>query len=181
VSINEESKAHRARPVDFALKLLAELFGHYSTEEQSYDLWEEQINTAMWYADDALFCLKELLANPPDNLSERLNDIPGGSLVFANHPEKRGGLSNDEQLILWIREVTDRLEERFRNKILQQPPKNIEETSIQFANSAIEAIEITRDEIPFWATDIGCNAESAKDGWGEGAWHVRLRYTLPYP
>ncbi|MBN1946913.1 MAG: hypothetical protein JW797_14665 [Bradymonadales bacterium] len=181
MSINSESQAHRAQPVDFALKVLAELFGHYMTPDQSYGLWEEQLRTAMWYADDALFCLRELLANPPENLAERLRQAAKGTLVLGNHPGMEGQDHTDDQVLHWIARVTDQLEERFQQNLLRQTPKTIDETDIQFADTAQEAIDNLLAQVPFWATDITSEADSASDEWGEGAWSVHLRYTLPYP
>jgi len=178
-SVNEESALHRGAPVEFALRAIAQLFGHCLTPRDSLSLWAEQVRTGTWWADDALYCLRQLLAHPPGQLGERIREATGGTFVLSSwRPPSPAGY-RDEDCLAWLAEVVPRLQRLFDEGIAGRGEDAAEE-SIEWAGSAEEAEREVLAGVPFWATDVRSTADDASGEWGPGAWRVRVSYRLPY-
>lgn len=99
--IDKESEQRRKDPLAFVLTLFRELWVD-NTPEEFRAAWRSKVKLAPWYAQDALYCLKAVLANPPANLVERLRDKGG---VYLFHPGSAAPYTVEETLH-WLAQVT---------------------------------------------------------------------------
>jgi len=60
-----DSEARLAAPADFAAEALERLFLHESDKERGFARWDEAMAEGLWWADDALACLRLVLAGAP--------------------------------------------------------------------------------------------------------------------
>ena len=180
MSVNEDSKAHRSAPIEFALEVINYLYGHYFTPEDSLAGWDSQLENGMWWADDALYCLQALLDNPPDALGERIRQATENRLVMSNYGMSGPGDPTDQEYLEWVRDRATELDQRFGDALASFEPETIDEEDVQWASSPEEAKAALLDDVPFWATNVSATVEDASGEWGDGAWTVRLIYTLTY-
>lgn len=180
MSINDDSREHRSQPVDFALKIVAQLFGHYLTPDDSMSLWDEQMTNAMWYADDALFCLNALSASPPDGLGARIHDATNGTFVLGNYVEPKPDGFDDRDYLAWLRDILPQLQARFDAALARQTPEKLEDEALEWTDTPDDVVQGLLADVPFWATDVTSRVEDASDEYGEGAQRFVVEYTLPY-
>jgi hypothetical protein len=176
LTLNEESQQHRAAPVAFFKRVFDQLFGHHFTPDDAQRLWEGQLGTGMWYADDALFAFRHVVERGPDGLGALLREATSGRFSLVNH---RPGLTDptDDDYHDWLSEVVAGLETRFRERMKPEPE---EDGSVVWADSPEAAAAEARAEVPFWARDVHTEVEDASSEYGPGAFRVRLDYVLPY-
>ena len=175
MSINDDSRAHRAQPIDFALKVIHQVFGHYMTPDDSMGVWELQLKNGMWYADDILFAFRHVLAQGAAGLTERARDITSNTFSLSTHrPGTPGG---DEELHAWLAEMTDLFQARFDARLGRE---EVSDEELVFADDQAAALAEVLAEVPFWAAEVEGRAEDASAEYGQGAWQVRVSYILPY-
>jgi hypothetical protein len=176
LTLNEESRQHRADPDAFFDKAFEQVFGHYFTPEDALKVWEGQLGVGMWYADDVLHAFRHVLARGEAGLGDRLRAATGGRFSLSSY---RRGLSapTDADYHAWLTEIVRELEARFDAHL---HPEAVEEESLVWADSPEAAEAEAREELPFWAQDVRATVSDASAEYGPGAWSVRLEYTLPY-
>ena len=64
---------HRSQPLAFFDRLLQEIWRDRSAEEAARE-WARLCRDARWYAEDALWCIAYVLADPPRDLVERMQE-----------------------------------------------------------------------------------------------------------
>jgi hypothetical protein len=83
--VDAARQAHRADPQAFFVELLQSLWGDRE-EAQVLAEWRRLCTKVRWYAQDAVECLDHMLANPPPNLVELMQDE--GSIMLDAGPAR---------------------------------------------------------------------------------------------
>ncbi len=90
------SARNRADPVAM-LRAFLQQFWQDNTPEEALTLWRRQVASGRWWAEDALYGLREVLKTPPPNLADVLRD-DGWVLLDGRDP------------VVWLRSMVDRLQ-----------------------------------------------------------------------
>ncbi len=102
------SAQRRSRPLEFFRQFLGTFFLD-NTEEEGLSLWRQQIESTRFnsYAADALYVLDTILANPPQDLIERLEE--GGGITLFHRPDEYTLIPYTfEETVAWLRDQTER-------------------------------------------------------------------------
>jgi hypothetical protein len=102
-------QAHRADPQAFFIELLHTLWGDHE-EAQTLAEWRRLCTKVRWYAQDAVECLDHMLANPPPNLAELMQEE--GSIMLDSGPGQYTviGLYREKYLD-FLRDACDRFKQ----------------------------------------------------------------------
>lgn len=76
-------KEHRENSQTFFVEILNTLWGDRN-EEETLSEWRRLCSKVRWYAEDALECMDRILAEPPYNLAELMQNE--GSIMLASGP-----------------------------------------------------------------------------------------------
>jgi len=158
--------------------MISQYFGHYLMPEQSLKLWESQLGTGMWYADDALHCLRQLVEQGSSGLKQLVDTATNNTFALSAHLQ--GGSNDDGGYLEWLTAALASFEQAFSEAVVTQPSVEVEDEEVIWADSSSEAEAQARRGVPFWATDIDVISEDFSDSHGDGAWKVITRYVLPY-
>lgn len=90
------SAHNRADPIAM-LRAFLQRFWQDNTPEEALSLWRRQVASGRWWAEDALYCLREVVSAPPANLGDLLRD-DGWVLLDGQDPAD------------WLRSTVDRLQ-----------------------------------------------------------------------
>lgn len=109
-----DSEARLAAPAEFAAEALERLFLHESDKERGFARWDEVMAEGLWWADDALACLRLVMAGAP--LPEgatlgRWTRVHAGT-VWADTAEGPRP-ADDDAHAAWLRATVVRLESAF--------------------------------------------------------------------
>lgn len=117
--IETQSRERRADPLACLAEFL-KTFWTDNTDKEVRLLWQHRIRLAPWYAEDMLYCLDTVIANPPPELGKFVRERGG---VYLYHNDGSATLSNDAETLAWLRQIA----QEFR-AILQadQAPKEAE-------------------------------------------------------
>jgi hypothetical protein len=97
-------REHREYPQVFFVEILQNLWGDH-TEEQTLLEWNRLCGKTRWYAEDALECLDKILASPPPNLAELMQEE--GSIMLDNGNGRYTVLSlYRQQYLEWLKNIT---------------------------------------------------------------------------
>jgi hypothetical protein len=119
--IREDSVKRRSNPLEYFKKFLGAYWIDQS-EEEVFDHWQDEIRDFPWKAEDILYCLDKVVADPPEDLLEIMRergllelwhgDIfdPGGAIpyTYTETPE-------------WLKGFTEKLRTMYRAAIKPVP------------------------------------------------------------
>ena len=107
-----EEIAHSPCPVSGFCEFLESIFQD-NTEDEALELWERQVKQAPWLAKEALESLEAIIANPPANLIELMQEH--GWIGLYHKPSRATIIpfSFAEQLG-WLKEMTARFRAVYR-------------------------------------------------------------------
>ncbi|MDZ8055900.1 MAG: hypothetical protein RMX68_016665 [Aulosira sp. ZfuVER01] len=102
-------KEHREKPLEFFTKLLTDIRMGRS-EEEAIREWKRLCEQVSWYAEDAIRCLETILADPPANLIEIMQEngwilLDHGSQSYT--PIKAYRQQYVEWLEKWVNQCRD--------------------------------------------------------------------------
>jgi hypothetical protein len=105
-NIRAESARRRAAPLDFFAQFLSDIWKGSTPEEAGY-LWRVKVEHYPWYADDALYCLNAVLADPPDNLLDIMREH--GWLALEHEMDAQGVERpySFGEVVDWLRNMRD--------------------------------------------------------------------------
>lgn len=128
-SIRAESARRRAAPLDFFCVFLRDIWLD-NTPEEALRQWQNIVAHFPWYADDALYCLNAVIAQPPPNLEDILSECGWIELV---HPPKSDDNDNGQQgqsevrpytfdeLVEWLVQLREQYQAVFNSAITPLP------------------------------------------------------------
>jgi hypothetical protein len=98
-------KTHRDNPNDFFEELLEKIWMNRD-EDQAFREWKRLCDQVYWYAEDAVGCLEHILANPPANLVELMQER---GWILLDHGTARYTLLKPyrEKYVAWLVDMTD--------------------------------------------------------------------------
>ena len=104
-SIKTTSRQRRIAPLEFFKEFLSDIWMD-NTEEEAFQQWRVKVEHYPWYADDALYCLDAVIANPPDNLVEIMQQH-GWIMLYHESEDSVEPYAFDEYLE-WLKQMRDR-------------------------------------------------------------------------
>ena len=108
--VSRDSERRRAQPLQFALEALEDLFRYETDKERGLVRWQLKIDHFLWWADDAIQCLEQVLAAPPQNLGELILDH-GIKIWIATADGETVG--DPQAHVAWLRAKALRMREMF--------------------------------------------------------------------
>lgn len=104
-------RARREQPLDFFRQFLRAIWMD-NTEEEAEEQWRQKVTFFSDYADDALFCLDWVVANPPDNLPDILVD-DGWIALYRESDDPQAEIEDFtfDETVEWLRDMTDHFKE----------------------------------------------------------------------
>src|SRR6267142_6406511 len=111
-----ESKQRRANPQACLAEFLKD-FWTDNTDEEATLMWRLRVGTAPGYAEDMLYCLDEVIANPPAQLEKFVREQ--GNL-YLYHPDGTATLYNDAETLAWLKRIAKEFRDIFEGA---QPAK----------------------------------------------------------
>jgi len=101
--IKVTSKKRRRNPQEFFCDFLSGIWKD-NTDEEAMVQWKVKVEQFPWYADDAIYCMEEIISNPPKNLIELLKKHGWIYLyheeILPDEPEY-----TDEEYIQWVKNM----------------------------------------------------------------------------
>ena len=104
-TVDEDARARRADPLKFLCEVIEPL--RDSDVDGFLKIWRTKATYYRWYADDAMYCLDRVLADPPADLIERIRE---GTGFVLNHvtPSAVTPYSHAE-VVAWLRDLGDKM------------------------------------------------------------------------
>ena len=125
-SIKEDSRKRRAAPLEFFQQFLCDIWMD-NTEEEAMDQWEVKVKQGPWYAEDALYCMDAVIANPPENLVEILEN-EGWIILYHNCDQPDERPYTDEEHYEWLKQMRDEFRAIYDNAPVYESIPNQEST-----------------------------------------------------
>lgn len=100
-TIEAQSQQRRADPLACLAEFL-KTFWTDNTDEEVRLLWRHRIGTAPWYARDMLYCLNEVISNPPAELEKFVREQGG---LYLYHSDGSATLYSDEETLAWLKQI----------------------------------------------------------------------------
>lgn len=116
-SIKEDSKKRRENPIDFFCEFLRGFWMDNTSEEAMFQ-WKEHVREFPWYADDALYCINEIIMSPPDNLIELVQQ--NGWLYLDHETYNEIIPYTFKEYINWIKQMKDEFQEIYNNAPIEE-------------------------------------------------------------
>ena len=106
------SEQRRSQPLEFFHNFLRTFYLD-NTPDETLGLWRQQIYSTRFgsYAEDALYVLDTILADPPPDLIERLEE--GGVTLFHRPDDFTLIPYTYEETVAWLREQTEQFREAY--------------------------------------------------------------------
>lgn len=106
-SIRADSAQRRSAPLEGFREFLRAIWMD-NTEEEALRQWQVKVDQFPWWADDALFSLDWVIANPPKNLVDLMQEH--GWLLLHHEPDSSGDEReySREEYLGWLKEMTER-------------------------------------------------------------------------
>ena len=105
--IRAESARRRAAPLSFFAQFLSDIWKGSTPEEADYS-WRVKVEHYPWYADDALYCLNAVLADPPDDLLDIMREHGWLSLEHEMDAQGVERPYSFDDVVDWLRDMRDR-------------------------------------------------------------------------
>lgn len=99
--ITADSQKRRANPVEFLATFLRDIWTD-NTDEEARLVWRSKAKLAPWYAEDALYCLNAVIAHPPANLAEIVQNR--GNL-YLYHQDGSAKPYTDIETLAWLKQT----------------------------------------------------------------------------
>lgn len=99
--ILDDSRCRRADPRECVAEFVR-TFWSETTEEDVRYLWQHQVTAAPWYAEDVLFCLDAVIADPPPELEKFLRESGNLHLYHRDGTAKR---YSDAEALAWLKNI----------------------------------------------------------------------------
>jgi hypothetical protein len=112
--VQRDSDARRAAPLQFALDAIEDLFRHESDKERGFIRWQRKLEQSIWWADDALHCLENVIANSPLNLGEILREH--GINIWVQTPDGEA-IGDSQAHVEWLRNSVLRMRGLFEKHV----------------------------------------------------------------
>jgi len=112
--IVRDSERRLAEPKAFAAEALERLFLHENDKERGFARWDDAMAAGIWWADDALSCLRAVLAGAPPDDHEELGAWvrAHAGTIWVDGPH--GPMPGDAAAhAAWLLETVKRLEAAF--------------------------------------------------------------------
>ncbi len=100
-----DSEKRRENPLVFFIEFLEAIWMD-NTEEEAIYQWEVKVKHFPWYASDALYCIEAVIANPPNDLIDILENH-GWIGLYDETPDEIKPYSFDETLN-WLKKMHDK-------------------------------------------------------------------------
>ncbi len=105
------SRKNRAEPLKLFITFL-EKFWRDNLEQEAIGLWKNQIHMAPWYAEDVLYALDAVIADPPANLVQLMQEHgwimlphdPGASTLVRRY---------HQQYLAWLQATAENFKRVF--------------------------------------------------------------------
>ena len=99
--IEADSQRRRADPVEFLATFLRDIWTD-NTEEEARLVWRSKAELAPWYAEDALYCLNDVIANPPANLT---GIVQNQGNLYLYHQDGSAKPYTDIETLAWLKQT----------------------------------------------------------------------------
>lgn len=103
-AIRETSRQRLAAPLEFFKEFLREIWMDNSPEE-ALAQWRVKVEQFPWYATDALTCLDAIIADPPSNLVEIMQQ--DGWIMLYHESATEVQPYTFEEYLEWLRQMRD--------------------------------------------------------------------------
>ena len=103
--LDDDARARRADPLKFVCEVIEPL--RDSEVEGFLKIWRTKATHYRWYADDAMYCLDRVVAEPPPDLIDRIRE---GTGFVLNHvtPDKVTPYTHAE-VVAWLRDLATKM------------------------------------------------------------------------
>ena len=103
--LDDDARARRADPLKFVCEVIEPL--RDSEVEGFLKIWRTKATHYRWYADDAMYCLDRVIAEPPPDLIDRIRE---GTGFVLNHvtPAKVTPYTHAE-VVAWLRDLATKM------------------------------------------------------------------------
>jgi hypothetical protein len=103
--LQKESQKRRANPLEFFKNFLQRIWMD-NTEEEALFQWKQLVKGSPSYVEDALYCIDAVIANPPENLVEILEN-EGWLILYYNDDQPDERPYTDEEYYEWLKQMRD--------------------------------------------------------------------------
>ena len=104
-SIKEDSRKRRAAPLETFIDFLRAIWMD-NTDEEALFQWKKSVDQSPLYAEDALYCIDAVIANPPENLVEIMEN-QGWIILSRNYDQPDERPYTDEEYYEWLKQMRD--------------------------------------------------------------------------
>jgi len=110
-NLTAASAANRADPQAMFLHFL-HVYWEDNLPSDVLLLWKRQVAAGSWYAADILYCLEEVIQNPPPHLAELMQEH---GAILLNHDDKPYTIIQqyNRQYLEWLKEMTAQLKAEY--------------------------------------------------------------------
>jgi hypothetical protein len=103
--MEKHSRKLRANPLKTFIDFLERIWMD-NTEEEALFQWKQIVEDSSWHADDYLYCIDAVIANPPENLVEIMEDR-GWLILSHNYDQPDERPYTDEEYYEWLKQMRD--------------------------------------------------------------------------
>jgi hypothetical protein len=103
--IEKDSRERRAAPLKTFVDFLERIWMD-NTEEEALFQWQRMVKNFPLYARDYLYCIDAVIANPPENLVEIMEDR-GWLILSYNYDQPDERPYTDEEYYEWLKQMRD--------------------------------------------------------------------------
>jgi hypothetical protein len=103
--MEKHSRKLRANPLETFTELLRAIWMD-NTDEEALFQWKTTVEQSPLYAKDALYCIDAVIANPPENLVEILEN-EGWLILSYNYDQPDERPYTDEEYYEWLKQMRD--------------------------------------------------------------------------
>jgi hypothetical protein len=103
--LEKDSRSRRAAPLKTFVDFLERIWMD-NTEEEALFQWQRMVKNFPLYASDYLYCIDVVIANPPENLVEIMEDR-GWLILSYNYDQPDERPYTDEEYYEWLKQMRD--------------------------------------------------------------------------
>ena len=103
--LQKASRKRRAAPLETFIDFL-QIIWMDNTPEEALSQWKRTVKNSPSYADDALYCIDVVIAKPPENLVEIMEN-EGWLILYHNCEQPDERPYTDEEYYEWLKQMRD--------------------------------------------------------------------------